>query len=303
MKIKYLVLAIIFSAFCFLQNYAQTAPTMVDVAGGTFKMGNPQPKKGEEYQTPVHEVKISSFKMSIYEVTVQEYKIFIEDKSFVEFSKKHNHVMPHKPDSTWWQGHPDTKDFYQTYMASWWGWKSEYPMFNVTWYDAVEYCNWLSSKTGLEPCYGLNSDLGVTCDYTKSGYRLPTEAEWEYAARGGKNKEKTIYSGSNNISEVAWYDDNTKQQSPKTVGLKKANSLGIYDMSGNVWEWCNDFYSPNYYKNCPKENPVNTIPTGSKSIRGGSWHYRADLATVTSRDGPKTSHTNYNYGFRIVRKK
>jgi len=303
MKIKISIFVFLFLAVGILQSNGQTKPDMVLVNGDSFSMGNPNAKKQEEYQTPVHTVKVSDFYMAKKEVTVKEYKEFINDKSFKGFSNKHNHYMPSKPDSTWWQGHPETENFYETYIISWWGWQDQFPMFNVTWYDAVEYCNWLSEKTGLEPCYYVNEDFGVACDYSKNGYRLPTEAEWEYAARGGKNKDKYIYSGSNNIGDVAWYDDNTDLKGPKNVGTKKPNSLGIYDMSGNVWEWCNDFYSPFYYKNSPKDNPVNEYPTGAKSIRGGSWHYRADLATVTSRDGPKTGHTNYNYGFRLVRKK
>lgn len=304
MKFKHLIILSVFITAGFFQAFSQAKPNMVEVAGGSFSMGNPTPKKGEEYQTPVHTVKVNSFYMAKYEVTVKEYKEFIADKSYKSFSKKHNHWMPPKPDTTWWQGHPETEKYYKnTAMLSWWGWQDDYPMFHVSWYDAVEYCNWLSQKHGYEPCYYKNADMGVSCDYTKNGYRLPTEAEWEYAARGGKKKDSYRYSGSNNINDVAWYDETTKQTGPRAVGSKKPNSLGIYDMSGNVWEWCNDFYSPYYYKNSPKDNPVNKTPTGNKSIRGGAWHYRADLSTVTSRDGPKNGFTNYNYGFRLVRKK
>ncbi len=303
MKAKISIFVFLFIAVGIFQSNGQTKPDMVLVNGGSFSMGNPNPKSEEDYQTPVHTVKVSDFHMAKKEVTVKEYKEFINDKSFKGFSKKHYHAMPSKPDSTWWQGHPETKKFYESHLLSWWSWQDNFPMFNVTWYDAAEYCNWLSAKTGLEPCYYVNEDFGVSCDYTKNGYRLPTEAEWEYAARGGKNKDSFKYSGSNTIGEVAWYDDNTALKGPKSVGTRKANSLGIYDMSGNVWEWCNDFYSPKYYETSPKENPVNEHPTGARAIRGGSWHYRADLATVTSRDGPKHGHTNYNYGFRLVRRK
>ncbi len=285
---------------------AQTQPEMIFVKGGTYKMGNPNAKKNSKVEAdeqPVHTVKVSSFYISKYEITVAQYKEFIADKSYKEFARFGVvHKLPPAPDSTWWQGHPDCAKYWSMQLNSWWGWQNNYPMFHVSWYDAVAYCNWLSIRSGLQPCYYIK-DGGVICNMKKNGYRLPTEAEWEYAARGGNKSKNYKYSGSNNYNDVAWVDDNTFMTGPRAVGTKKPNELGIYDMSGNVWEWCTDFYSPFYYKNSPVNNPVNTSPTGYRSIRGGSWHYRVQLATVYTRDGPKPGYTNYNYGFRVVRKK
>lgn len=287
--------------------FGQTEPELILVKGGSFSMGNPfsdKMRKGDADEKPVHKVKLNDFYIGKYEVTVRQYKEFIADKTYKEFEKYGvSHRLPSAPDSVWWQGHPDAETYWKGQVAEWWGCKNNFPMFYVSWFDAVAYCNWLSDKTGLEKCYSINADGGVDFDINKNGYRLPTEAEWEYAASGGSKSNGYRFSGSNNFNEVAWVDDNTLLSGPKSIGTKKANELGIYDMSGNVWEWCTDYYSPYYYGNSPSDNPVNEALTGYKVIRGGSWHYRVDYATITARDGPKPGYTNYNYGFRVVRNK
>ncbi len=299
--IKLFFLVLIFSPKIIL--FAQTAPETVKVEGSTFQMGNPfteATKKGDADEKPVHSVTLSSYYIGKYEVTVKEYKEFINDKTVNEFSD-HIHKLPSIPDSAWLAVHPDTKKYWATLNMSWWGWVDQYPMQNVTWFDAVAYCNWLSSKLGLEKCYYLNADFAIYCDFTKNGYRLPTEAEWEFAARGGTKSKSFRYSGSDSPSDVAWYDETTLLKGPQKIGTKTANELGIFDMSGNVWEWCYDYYSPYYYANSPKENPVNESSTGQKVLRGGSWHYAVDCTTVTTRDGPYPAFTNFMYGFRLAK--
>ncbi len=284
--------------------FGQIKPEMVFVKGGSFIMGNrynDKLRKGDPDEYPAHEVKVRDFYIGKYEVTVKEYLEFLKDKSFNEFSQYRDHKLPPEPDSTWWQGHPETKRYYDARPEKWWGWKLNYPMFHVTWFDAVAYCNWLSEKEGLQKCYYLDEDGTIRCDFSKNGYRLPTEAEWEYAARGGRKSKGYRFSGSDNYAEVGWVDETTMLTGPRPVGTKKPNELGIYDMTGNVWEWCYDFYSSYYYKNSPVDFPVNERNTGYRVIRGGSWHYRPEYATVTSRDGPEPGYTNYNYGFRLVR--
>ena len=284
--------------------FSQKKPAMIDVKGGSFQMGNSNTTTDNKDEEPVHTVKLTSFQICKYEVSVAEYQLFINDNSAAdEFKEYREHKMPSPPNETWWEGHPDTKAHYPV-GNTWWGWQDNNPMQHVTWYDAVTYCNWLSSEHGYDKCYYYDeNEGGILCDYSKNGYRLPTEAEWEYAAKGGNESKGYKYSGSNFIMDVCWHDGNSQLKGPPVIGTKDHNELGIYDMSGSVWEWCNDFYSPIYYKNSAAKDPVNKVSTGFRVLRGGSWHYREEYATITSRDGPKPGYTNFNYGFRLVRRK
>ena len=185
------------------------------------------------------------------------------------------------------------------------------PVNNISWYDALVYCNTLSIKEKLTPCYAISGstnpdDWGsvptnnnstwnaATCDFTADGYRLPTEAEWEWAARGGENY---TYAGSDDIDEVAWYYENTNNTGTRDVKTKKANAYGLYDMSGNVWEWCWDWYD---------SISGDTASTGPASgsyrcRRGGCWDSGAGYALVAGRDNINPYYRNYYYGFRLVR--
>ena len=222
------------------------------------------------------------------------------------------------------------------------------PAETVTWYDAVYFCNALTEKTmtAADKVYTITditvssghiTSATITADITKKGYRLPTEAEWEFAARGGDptkpawdylfsgaatgkvstadDAENATYSSSKNtgLDTVGWYYYNTKNgttgdEAPSSgnagfgtheVGKKTANALGIFDMSGNVWEWCYDWYDSISTGNV-------TDPTGSASgsyrvLRGGSWHGNADGCSVCYRDNNTPGHRGYDLGFRVVR--
>ena len=205
------------------------------------------------------------------------------------------------------------------------------PVNNISWYDALVYCNTRSINEGLTPCYEIDGktapkDWGsvptsrndtwdaATCDFTADGYRLPTEAEWEWAARGGG--ESYTYAGSDNIDEVAWYTENTNDTGTRDVKTKKANGYGLYDMSGNVWEWCWDWYG-----SISRKTPGTGPASGSyRCQRGGSWRNGANCAQVAYRNDSNPSDRDdyydptynfpyyrgdpgsyYYYGFRLVR--
>ena len=200
------------------------------------------------------------------------------------------------------------------------------PVEMVNWYDAIVYCNLLSIKEGLTPCYTIKDSTNpaawgtsptstgaedyddwesVTCNFDANGYRLPTEAEWEYAARGGQTgitdgSWNYDYSGSNTLDDVAWCKDNSDRK-PHEVGKKQANALGLYDMSGNVWEWCWDRYRSSSGYPSGIEDPAGP-ETGSPRVkRGGSRSFNAYYCTVSYRNIGSPFIRNNDYGFRLVR--
>ena len=173
------------------------------------------------------------------------------------------------------------------------------PVEQVSWYDAVEFCNKLSEKEGLTAAYIL-SGANLTCNWSANGYRLPTEAEWEYAARGGNKSRNYMYSGSNKARDVAWYGFFIGRQT-HDVGTKSPNELGIYDMSGNVWEWCWDWYAGSYYKSSPSSNPKGPSSGSYRVLRGGSWSNGDGSCRVDNRDYNSPGNCYSDLGFRLVR--
>ncbi len=171
------------------------------------------------------------------------------------------------------------------------------PVERVSWYDAVEYCNKLSQREGLTPVYRINGK-SVTANWNADGYRLPTEAEWEYAARGGSSSRGYKYAGSDNVGRAGWYDDNSGDKT-HPVGGKSPNELGIYDMSGNVWEWCWDWKGA--YSSGSQTNPKGPGSGSGRVLRGGSWVDSARYLRSAYRSSGSPGISHDSIGFRLVR--
>jgi formylglycine-generating enzyme required for sulfatase activity len=152
-------------------------------------------------------------------------------------------------------------------------WKSEKnPVEQIRWSDAVTYCNRRSERDGLQPCYNL---ANWQCDFEASGYRLPTEAEWEYACRAGTTTAYYFGSDESKLRDYGWYDKNAGGR-PRPVGQKRANPWELYDMCGNVWQWCNDIYQVDYYQQSPAQDPRGPNEGKTRVVRGGVWRFSAE---------------------------
>jgi formylglycine-generating enzyme required for sulfatase activity len=160
-----------------------------------------------------------------------------------------------------------------------WG-RGKRPAINVSWDDAIGFCKWASNFTGTT-------------------IRLPYEAEWEFAARGGKKSHGSRFSGSNSIESVGWYRLNAGNQT-HDVATKQANELGIYDLTGNVWEWCQDWYDVNYYKTAPTNNPKGPSIGTYRALRGGAWANSDAYVLVGTRNSNPPDRRSTGIGFRVV---
>lgn len=263
--------------------------TMVTVQGGTFVMGDSY-DEGSAAERPTHTITLDDFLIGKYELTQAEWAEFM--------------TAP-------------------TYDV---GSGANYPVYSVSFFDVIVYCNYRSIDEGLTPCYTIagstmpsdwpavpnfNNDStvptwnAVICNWTANGYRMPTEAEWEFAARGGAtHSDNYRYSGGQNVEDVAWFGDNAAAGC-QSVGTRMPNQLGVYDMSGNQYELCWDWYADNYYTTC---NDLGTVanPTGPGSaemrvVRGGAWGGAAENCRVAGRFRDYAVSRFSHTGVRLVR--
>jgi len=265
------------------------------VTGGTFTMGD----TFISYEKPTHQVTLSNYFIEKYEVTNSEYCMFLNSYG-ISSDGRLNYTQLID-----FEYSPQIKYNSGQFIVN--SGKENYPVNFITWYGAAAYCNWLSQTKGYPKCYTESGNWD--CDFTKQGYRLPTEAEWEYAARGGNQSRGYKYSGSNTLDDVAWYWINSINPNNNllstghgsfTVGGKTANELGIFDMAGNVAEWCNDWYDS--YSSNAMTNPTGPSTATYRAARGGDWwNSNVDFCRSTARGAGDPAIGSFNFGFRPAR--
>jgi len=268
LRMKYYLLSA--TLFMSMGSFSQKTVKMVLINGGTFEMGSNSKKFKDE--TPKHKVKVDTFYIAQYEMSFDDYQAFCKVAGY--------------------------SDPYGTVG---------FPATNITWERAVMMCNWLSRRDGFDTAYKIirNEKAGifkVTCDYNSNGYRLPTEAEWEYAAKGGDRSKDFKFSGSNMPYSVAWFNENYKGEEHKS-GELLPNESGIYDMSGNVAEWCWDFYDKSYYSHSEAVNPKGPVVGEFRVFRGGTRRDKMENIIITRRSFLNQKKKNLYLGFRVVRTK
>ena len=255
------------------RSKGSTTDLMIFIQGGTFQMGS---NDGESDEKPVHSVKVNDFYIGKYEVTVEQFKQFITATAYKTDADKEGWSYCWKG-STWEKknGINWKYDVSGTLLPES---ENNHPVIHVSWNDAKAYCEWLSKKTGKK-------------------YQLPTEAEWEYAAKGGALTSSVIaykYAGSNTLSEVAWFSENSNNKI-HAVGQKSPNEEGLYDMSGNVWEWCSD-----WYKGYPGSSGVTDYTGSLRVLRGGGWSCNEQFCRSATRGSNAPSYRDTGIGFRLV---
>ncbi|MBC8870391.1 MAG: formylglycine-generating enzyme family protein [Planctomycetes bacterium] len=247
-------------------------PKIIKTAGGVEMVLIPEgrlsmgSKRGDPDEAPIHNVWVDSFLIDRHEVTQEEYTKFVI-------------------------GNPSRfKD-------------PKHPVEQVRWLEAAFYCNARSLSEDLEPCY--DEETGA-CNPRASGYRLPSEAEWEYACRAGTETEYSFGGGGRTLKTYAWYKENANKRT-QPVGQKKPNPAGLYDMHGNVAEWCNDKYDEDYYKHSPERNPRGPADGEKYALRGGAWNSSAVGCRSAYRSGESpgsfadSCFARPDIGFRCVR--
>lgn len=268
MKKNYLLkLHVLLSLFTLNCINAQYKPDMIVVKGGTFMMGTKENPYIETDEQLAHKVTLKDFEIGKFEVTILEWLAYVRDEN-LKFPNI-NYISKNSP------------------------------IHSISWISAINYCNWLSKKNGLKPVYKRENNQYV-CDFSANGYRLPTEAEWEFAAKGGNQTKNYKYSGNNKADIIAWYKTNSKQHTHQ-VGTKLANELGIYDMSGNVWEWCWDWYNRDFYLTESGNNPKGPERGTERCLRGGSWDSKLYSLRCANRLKDKPFVRSEFYGFRVAR--
>lgn len=309
--------------------------TEVQLPGGEFEMGDHfgfvDPAHPSD-ELPVHKVKVNPFRMATTETTNSQFLDFLNSslsKGLIEV--RNNIVYPVGGNDIYYYTNQHSSYYsigFDGKVFSVVDFRAKHPVVGVLWNGAAAFCNWISVQKGLQECYNLSTGV---CDFTKSGYRLPTEAEWEYAGRGGHVNPYYNYPNGNTIDKTAvnlpdtgdpyesnsipnttpagFYDGKLKQKAdynwPGSVSSYQTNngvnSFGLYDMEGNVWEFVNDWYGQNYYSTSPYDNPKGPdsgfiMPDGKpyRGMRGGNW-YNGLLVNGVNDGHSRISNRNPSY--------
>ena len=250
-----------------LSSYSSTLQNIIPIEGGTFLMGcEPNQQQCDEDEKPAHHVQLEDFSLGKYEVSIAEFETFLIATGYQTSAVKELDLFNGFQHLN---GEPfSLKE------------KNVYPMSMISYLDAKAYCDWLKKETGLP-------------------FRLPTEAEWEFAARGGLKSKNTLFAGGETLQELGWYRENSNCEI-QTSGAKKPNELGLYDMSGNVWEWCSDRYMEAYYKISEKVNPQGPLSGIYRVFRGGCWDCEEKTCSVTYRGRNIPEFRSSIVGFRVA---
>lgn len=246
--IQKILTVLVFFMLSLTHLQAQNYPEMIKVEGGEFLMGDNN-LVGFRDEIPPHTVYVDGFSIGKTEVTVLQWKIYCTET---------NKQMPTAPD---------------------WGWTDSLPIANISWNEAVAYCDWLSAKLGKK-------------------YRLPTEAEWEYAAQGGKFSKGYKYSGGQWMDVLGWFTTNSDKKT-HPVAQKRPNELGLYDMSGNVLEWTQDWGLRKYTSESVK-NPKGKEKDTEKAVKGGAYNYASTVNRISYRFSWEPETKRVQIGLRVV---
>jgi formylglycine-generating enzyme required for sulfatase activity len=314
---------------------------LASIAAGSFVMGRPYTGIGSNAELPTHTVNLDAYAIGTYEVSNQEFANVLNwahARGYLRNSTggpytggsiyAYGQLLAYINASSAVSSILYTDDVFSVQSRTGAGGFSysmaQHPVVAVTWYGAVAYCNWLSEALGVDPCYNTSNWNRYTP--VRNGYRLPTEAEWERAAAWDGTQHWRYGFTSNEIgtnranlylppslsnpiglseypqsSPVGWFDGLNIGIATAVQTLPSTSPVGCYDMSGNVWEWCHDWFADDYYANSPASNPAGPAAGTYRVLRGGAWDSNEDMCRTTYRLGQSLpTSSSYSYGFRIA---
>ncbi len=275
-------------------------PKMKQIPAGNFLRGT----EDFAYAMPVVQVSIRAFELAEAPVRVQEFAVFVKKTAYLTVAEREGWSFAYHKSRARWGGRVGCHWQFDEYGKPFGKERANYAVIHVSWYDAIAYCNWLSEQKGYAPAYDeegnfIDENGKPTNDLDKvKGFRLPTEAEWEYAAgEGARHRKWAGTDEERELSEYACYD----QDQMIAVKQRKPNAFGLFDMSGNVWEWCQDKWHDDY-EHAPKDGRAWLSGSSPyRIVRGGSWNYGARDCRVAIRYYSHPRDRHYSLGFRLAR--